>query len=247
MDQTEDDIRQNIRDTRTSMTEKLEMLEERVQETIEGARTTVEDIVGNVKGTVDTTVEIVKDTVDDTVEKVKRTFDFQYQVDRHPWLMFGGAILVGLTLGSMGRRRSMQSSSQTDGAAMESARERLGGYPEVSRASQPQQEGVWAGLRHQMRNETGVLLSATLTGLTEMLRGTLREALPRLTPYLEQKGTRPTGGVEHQSSQPSDPNSPVMGRAASSPGVSRSTEPTGERHSRPPSPGSITPHETGTG
>jgi len=208
MDQTENDIRQSIRDTRTSMTEKLEMLEERVQETIEGAKSTVEDIVGNVKDTVDTTVEKVKDTVDDTVAKVKRTFDFQYQVDQHPWLMFGGAMLLGFALGSVGRKRSMESASETDGAAVESARERLGGYPEVSRASQPQQEGVWAGLCHQLRDETGVLLSATITGLTEILRGTLREAIPHLSPYLEQKGTRPTGGINHQSSQHSETNPP---------------------------------------
>jgi prophage DNA circulation protein len=82
---------QDIEDTRSAITEKLEILEERVRETVEGAQSSVEDIVENVKDMVDTTVEAVRhgaegaqstvegivenirETVGDTVETVKRT------------------------------------------------------------------------------------------------------------------------------------------------------------------------------
>jgi hypothetical protein len=58
--------RQDIADTCSAMTEKLAILEDRVQEAVDG---------------------------------VKRTFDLHYQVKQRPWLMFGGSLLVGYTLG----------------------------------------------------------------------------------------------------------------------------------------------------
>jgi hypothetical protein len=71
-----DDLQQAIRkgrldvaETRSAITEKLEILEDRVQETI---------------------------------ETVKHTFAVRYQTKQRPWLMFGGSLLVGYTLGRRG-------------------------------------------------------------------------------------------------------------------------------------------------
>ncbi len=108
---TEDDIRQDIRAIRALMTEKLEMLEKRVQETVGGAEETVKDIVENVMGTIDDavgkvkeTVGKVKGTVEDTVEGAKRTYDLTTQMARHPWMMLGGTMLLGYLLGRIGGR-----------------------------------------------------------------------------------------------------------------------------------------------
>jgi len=126
MDQGTDSLQQNIADTRhdieetrASMNEKLELLEERVRDTLEETKTAVDDIVENVKGTVEVTVdavketvdgakstvenivENVKDTMDDTVTKVKRSFDLRYQVEQHPWLMLGGSVIAGSVLASL--------------------------------------------------------------------------------------------------------------------------------------------------
>jgi len=125
MDQRTDNLQQNIaetrhdiEETRASMTEKLELLEERVRDTLEETKIAVDDIVENVKGTVDETVVVVKETVtgakstvenivenvketmDDTVTKVKQSFDLRYQVEQHPWLMVGGSVVVGSVLAS---------------------------------------------------------------------------------------------------------------------------------------------------
>ena len=125
MDQRTDDLQQNIaetrhdiEETRASMTEKLELLEERVRDTLEETKIAVDDIVENVKGTVDETVGVVKETVtgakstvenivenvkgtmDDTVTKVKQSFDLRYQVEQHPWLMLGGSVVAGSLLAS---------------------------------------------------------------------------------------------------------------------------------------------------
>src|SRR5437879_4896653 len=131
MDQTPDDIGQSITEThhemaetRAAMTEKLEVLEKRVRDTVESAKSMGEDMLENVKGTVDETVgavketvgdarsavegivENVKDTIDDTVTRVKQSFDLHYQMDHHPWVMLSGSVLAGYLLGGLGTRNT---------------------------------------------------------------------------------------------------------------------------------------------
>jgi hypothetical protein len=107
-----------IEETPTSMTEKMELLEDRVRGTIEGTRSAVEHIVDNVKGTVEETVgamkgtvdeakstvdnlvENAKDTMDSTVAGLRQSFDLQYQVSHRPWVTFGGAVLTGYFIGT---------------------------------------------------------------------------------------------------------------------------------------------------
>jgi hypothetical protein len=45
---------------------------------------------------------ILEDRVQGTVEAVKHTVDLHYQVKQRPWLMIGGSVLVGYTLGRRG-------------------------------------------------------------------------------------------------------------------------------------------------
>jgi ElaB/YqjD/DUF883 family membrane-anchored ribosome-binding protein len=92
-------IRQQIEETRSSLTQKLETLEHEVKETVTGAKEAVTDTVEAVKETVESTVENVKETVAETVCTVKRTFDLRYQVDQHPWGMMGGSFAAGLIAG----------------------------------------------------------------------------------------------------------------------------------------------------
>ena len=116
MHQKEDDIRQGIEETRTAMTEKIEMIEERVQETMEGARSTVnsamhgfrqiQETVEKAKSTADSIIDSVKTTVDETIERAKYTSDLVAQVNQNPWIMFGTAALVGYILGSLAHEAS---------------------------------------------------------------------------------------------------------------------------------------------
>jgi ElaB/YqjD/DUF883 family membrane-anchored ribosome-binding protein len=128
LEQSIEETRHDIEDKRTSMSEKLELLEERVRDTLQETRSAVEGIVENVKETVDETVVVVKETVegarstvdnlvenvkgtmDDTAVMVKQSFDLYYQVEQRPWLMVGGSVMVGYLLGSwMYRGSSYQS------------------------------------------------------------------------------------------------------------------------------------------
>jgi ElaB/YqjD/DUF883 family membrane-anchored ribosome-binding protein len=94
-------IRQQMTETRTALTEKLETLEEEVASKVKGTTETVAETVETVKEAVEGTVHTVKQTVENTVETVKETFDVNRQVERHPWMMFGGAVLLGFVGGRL--------------------------------------------------------------------------------------------------------------------------------------------------
>lgn len=95
MDNEADALRQQMDQTRASLTEKLETLEHQIVETVQGATSAMTETVENVKEAVHDTVSEVKSTVHDTVDSVKSTFDVQHHFNRHPWLMLGGAVAVG--------------------------------------------------------------------------------------------------------------------------------------------------------
>lgn len=105
-------IRDQMQETRTALTEKLEALEQQVTgavqsttsavtETVENLTETVQETVGTVKETVEATVDTVSDTVDKTVETVKSTFDISGHVERHPFAMVFGSLAAGFFLGRM--------------------------------------------------------------------------------------------------------------------------------------------------
>lgn len=109
MDQRRSDIGQDVRDileTRNAISQKLEILEHRFQETVQGTKTAVEEVVERTKSTVEEMVDRVRDTADDFVDRTKQTFDPTVQVQQHPFAMVGGAILVGYILGTLESRMS---------------------------------------------------------------------------------------------------------------------------------------------
>jgi len=102
-------IREQMEDTRTSLTEKLETLEHKVADTVQEATSAVSDTVASVKdsiqdtvasvtGSVQETVTTVKDTLHDGVESVKSMFDVPHLVEQHPWTAVAGAVAVGFCL-----------------------------------------------------------------------------------------------------------------------------------------------------
>jgi ElaB/YqjD/DUF883 family membrane-anchored ribosome-binding protein len=108
-------IRQEMQQTRNSLTEKLEALEQHVLGTVQSATSAVHETVSSVKGAVEDTVTSVKSSIDETmstvkssiggtVDTVKETFDLELQVQRHPWLMVGGSVGAGYLGGKVMQR-----------------------------------------------------------------------------------------------------------------------------------------------
>jgi ElaB/YqjD/DUF883 family membrane-anchored ribosome-binding protein len=116
MDQSEGDIRRDIEGARAAMTENIGRVEARVQDTVESVKSTVEQAMAGVKqvqetvegakSAVHTILESVKLGMDETVERVHTAADFIGQMQQHPWIMLGGAILLGYIVGSLARETS---------------------------------------------------------------------------------------------------------------------------------------------
>jgi len=94
-------IRQQMLETRTSLSDKLEALQEQVLGTVEGTTKTVTETVQTVQEAVQDTVSTVSESVQSTVDSVKKTFDLSEQVHHHPWLLVGGAVAVGFLGGKL--------------------------------------------------------------------------------------------------------------------------------------------------
>jgi uncharacterized protein with von Willebrand factor type A (vWA) domain len=113
MDQRESQAGKDIENTRTVMAEKIEMIEDRVNETVEGTKSTIDNVMHKVKdvqgtiedakSTVDDLLDTLKQTMEETIERVKSTASLIEQVDQNPWIMFGSAILTGYILSSLNR------------------------------------------------------------------------------------------------------------------------------------------------
>jgi len=101
MENETDVIRNQMLETRTALTEKLEALEDKVVSTVQGTTDSVTETVQSVTEAVQDTVNNVSESVQDTVESVKSTFDISKHVESYPWAMFGGAVMMGYLGGRM--------------------------------------------------------------------------------------------------------------------------------------------------
>jgi ElaB/YqjD/DUF883 family membrane-anchored ribosome-binding protein len=126
------EIRQQIKDTRSALTDKMESLKDRVT------------------GQVETT----RNSVDDTIHSIKRTFDLKHQVDQHPWPMMGGAIFAGVVLGHMSRTRRWPTTKPQHNGHVQSENQfepaQANGIASTVQASQePSGENHWLQTRVQ--------------------------------------------------------------------------------------------------
>jgi len=97
MDNETEMIRTQMEGTRLALSEKLEKLEDQVTQKVQQASTTVAETVESASEMVDN----VKETVEETVDAVKHTFDLNWHAQQHPWLLMGGAMVLGYVGSSM--------------------------------------------------------------------------------------------------------------------------------------------------
>lgn len=116
MVQKESNLEKDIESTRAVMNEKIDKIEGRVHETMEGTKETIDNVMDRVKGvqetidsakaTIDNLLETIKHTMEETIERVKYTSSVIEQVDQNPWIMFGSAVLTGYVLGGLSQESS---------------------------------------------------------------------------------------------------------------------------------------------
>jgi ElaB/YqjD/DUF883 family membrane-anchored ribosome-binding protein len=184
MDPEPDLIRQQIEETRSSLTDKLETLEAEVKETVQSARETVQE-----------TITGVKETVENAKETVKRTFDIPYQVNRHPWGMMGLSLVSGVIAGALlggraspGRRiaRRMSEASGEPPLRTES------GPAAWSRSAgeEPSRPGFLDRLTGQLGGEFEKVKDQAINTLVGVIGDVAKRAIPALGNAVEDMMTR---------------------------------------------------------
>jgi len=179
-----------MEDTRSQLEEKLEALETQVADTVQTTTEAVTETVEAVKDTVEKASETVGDVTDavkETVATVGETFNLWTQADRHPWVVFGGSVLLGylgaqLVGRSNGRTEEVREEPRAQGppswaSAQEGpSRERWQSEapaPPQPRAEQPsRQEKSW------LWDELGRLKGLAVGALMGVVRDLAKQAVP---------------------------------------------------------------------
>jgi ElaB/YqjD/DUF883 family membrane-anchored ribosome-binding protein len=204
MDPEPDVIRNEIEQTRESLTEKIEKVEEQfkdtlgsVKDTLTGVKDTVENTIDSVKEKVQDTVQSVTSTVEGTVASVKQTFDVPQQVRRHPWALAGCSLVAGLAAGYFlaGRRgamswayRSAPPRPRFDGRA--GYQSSAGNYQQPAASNyqsaasaqpsraEPEQPGLLTRLLGPFESEIDKVKETAIGVLMGLMRDTLKRSLP---------------------------------------------------------------------
>lgn len=93
MDQEPALILRDIRETRRSLGDKLELLEDQMKTSYNAARFRVESTIEN--------IDSVKSTVQDAVTGVKKVFDLKKHAEKNPIAFLGASVAAGALVGSL--------------------------------------------------------------------------------------------------------------------------------------------------
>jgi ElaB/YqjD/DUF883 family membrane-anchored ribosome-binding protein len=247
---------ENMEGTRMELADKVEKLEQKlagtvetVTDTVASGKETIADTVESVKESIAGTVEAVTGTVGDTVETVTESvhsavdsvtefFNVPHQVERHPWLMMGGSVLLGYLAGRLLTPRRSRSRAEAPATLTAAAYHPSAAFMHGAEASRPQEprreepaapsedkhEGLLSHLGERFGGELGKLKGmaiGTLLGaardmvsqwVPETLKGDVTQVINGFTSDLGgQVINGPVFGGSGQEEQSSDHDGPSRG------------------------------------
>jgi hypothetical protein len=97
-------IQTESEETRGGLAGTLGTLEQGIKDTWHGAAAAATRTAEGVRTAATTTMHAMQGAAHSTGEAMGRAFDFPAHVRRHPWLMMGGAMLLGVAAGYLARR-----------------------------------------------------------------------------------------------------------------------------------------------
>jgi hypothetical protein len=113
MDQKETQIKRNIDETRGEMGEKIDLIANRIRNTIIGPKVAADNLIRNLHeyrnamqetpSVRDNGANAIDQAVAETIERVKATINIIEQVKQDPWIMLAGAVLMGYVIGNLNR------------------------------------------------------------------------------------------------------------------------------------------------
>lgn len=225
-------ILQQMQNTRDSLAEKLETLEQKVVGTVENAKATVAETVDAIKETVhDTvasvqgTVESVQEGVKESVDSVKDFMDVPAHVKRHPWTMLGGSVAVGYCLGLLLTKNSSSCApNATTGASwVPSPQFRPAGVPAPAAPAEP---SIWDTEVNKLK---GLALGVLFGTARELLVTSLPTQMGQQIKEVVDSVTRKVGGEPLPSSDWAKLTEPSTDRFEPEPAMEASS-------SKPPTP-----------
>jgi len=182
--ENEDLIRKQMEATRTSLSDKLETLENKFLNTVQDATSAVNE-----------TVTSVRESMHEGVETVKDFVDVKAHADRHPWAVFGGSVLCGYLVANLftGGKASRSSTGSSTGSVLPvskghqgdgNGRQKLKKQP-IAEASQ----GWLSTFEPELNQLKSLAVGTTLGTVREMvaaelaphLAGQLREMIDSIT------------------------------------------------------------------
>ncbi len=89
----EEDLKEILR-TRLALAEKIQLLEQRVEETVQGTKSAALDVI-----------QQARNTAVDFVETTTKAIDPRVQAGQRPWILLGSAMAVGFLTGFLEHRR----------------------------------------------------------------------------------------------------------------------------------------------
>jgi len=190
---SEEPIQLQMQETRASLTEKLETLEQKVVGTVENAATAVNETVDAIKETVHETVATVQGGVKESVDSVKDFMDVPAHVDRHPWLMVGGSVAVGYCLGTLLTQSRPPAVIPAGNSALWPPAPSNGVVSQnrVSPASTPAEPSIWAS---EVAKLKGLALGALFGTARELLVSSMPPQMGEQLKDVVDSVTRKVGG-----------------------------------------------------
>ena len=111
MDQREIHIKRNIDETRRAMGEKIDMIANRIHNTIVGPKVAADNLIENLneyrkamQATTSATnnhANGIHRAVAEAIERLKATINISEQVKQDPWIMLASAVLMGYVIGNL--------------------------------------------------------------------------------------------------------------------------------------------------
>lgn len=192
--QATQDVVQTVKDT-------VEGAAQSVQGTVDSVRDTMENVTGSVGGAVEGVkesfagaaasmqdtfagaAESVRETFHNVSESVRDTFDFPKQVDRHPWLMVGGAVAVGFVAGKLldygpEAMEAVHSAAHTGGRLAQSAASLAAATASAAGATASASGGWMAALEKMFGPEVSKVKEMAIGALGGILRDVAVQAAP---------------------------------------------------------------------
>jgi len=201
-----DETKLELEEAKLQLSDKLGVLEDQVAQTVESASSAVSSTVEAVQGT----VESVTGAVEDAVHNVSNAFDLRRQIEKHPFLIVGGAAFLGFVAAEYAKappRRSSRSFSSAPNMGGPLRTENVQPLPQSQLASGP---SLWEGLR-----------ASAMSTLLRSLQSIATRAIPEAVGLIVGNMTRPHSG-------PGDRNAP-QARMRSEESQRFSSSPSSER------------------